>query len=302
MLSEGKRTLPNCILEFDELTDIQKITINNTSYDKNDTSFYKINSTLITNTLGADYTFYKFNKNKTIAYGYYNTDALKACNNQGVFNKYDSNNEDINYLVKLASSYSKNEADIYDWVSLMANLYEERNGTYTSISDYVKNSGWFPSNYINMANLSLITDDVLIKVRLMLSEGKRTLPRYIDESDSLDDIEPINTIQSKTDNYQPYLTKISNKLGGKYTFYKFSNGNYLFGYTSEDNRTKLGDDCYTIENITGSINKILPVKDEKQKKETNPKTSVVSNILILSFLSLSIIFYFILRKKKFFKI
>ena len=302
MLSEGKRTLPNCILEFDELTDIQKITINNTSYDKNDTSFYKINSTLITNTLGADYTFYKFNKNKTIAYGYYNTDALKACNNQGVFNKYDSNNEDINYLVKLASSYSKNEADIYDWVSLMANLYEERNGTYTSISDYVKNSGWFPSNYINMANLSLITDDVLVKVRLMLSEGKRTLPRYIDEADSLDDIEPINTIQSKTDNYQPYLTKISNKLGSKYTFYKFSNGNYLFGYTSEDNRTKLGDDCYTIENITGSINKILPVKDEKQKKETNPKTSVVSNILILSFLSLSIIFYFILRKKKFFKI
>lgn len=82
-------------------------------------------------------------------------------------------------------------------ISLMANLYErDKDKGYSSVYDYVKRSGWFANaaSYMdtfatNNGNGSVVDyPEVLELAKIILVQGKRTLPGYIDEHDYVGDI------------------------------------------------------------------------------------------------------------------
>ena len=75
----------------------------------------------------------------------------------------------------------------------MANLYEMKGQNYSSLYNYVKDSGWFANAEYFMNNTSNLDPQILDVVNLVLTEGKRTLPRYIDEHDCFSDISDISS-------------------------------------------------------------------------------------------------------------
>ena len=89
--------------------------------------------------------------------------------------------------------------------SLMANHMDLDTGkaknypdTGEGLYNYVKNGGWFAKSKSFMDTYKTrsgeaLRSDVLEAVRAVLVEGKRTLPGYIDEHDSLSDIASIST-------------------------------------------------------------------------------------------------------------
>ena len=72
--------------------------------------------------------------------------------------------------------------------SVMANLYEEsisnKSGRdYSSVYDFVYNSGWFNSQTIDNHALNEVTDELFNAVKDVLVNGNRTLPLYVNEHD-----------------------------------------------------------------------------------------------------------------------
>ena len=106
-----------------------------------------------------------------------------------------------------------------------------------------------------MSNTSNLKDDVLQAVRAVLVDGKRTLPGYVDEHDCFSDISSATNNGSSISvsdrsSYKQNVTIMHNVYGSTYTFYTFPESNSdPFGYISEDNRAKIGDDCYSFEEI-----------------------------------------------------
>jgi len=116
--------------------------------------------------------------------------------------------------------------------SLACNLYEKNSSKYSSVYDYMRNSGWF-ANAAYFMDYGPCRGDVLAAVSDVLA-GNRTLPEYVDEHDCFSDIESIST-GSKTNrsDYIPDVTIIKNVYGAVYTFYCFSDEwADPFGYTS----------------------------------------------------------------------
>lgn len=118
-------------------------------------------------------------------------------------------------------------------MSLALNLYEKNSSKYSSVYDYMRNSGWF-SNAAYFMDYGKCSGAVLEAVSDVLA-GNRTVPEYVDEHDSLGDIELIST-GSKTNrsDYIPDVTVIKNVYGAVYTFYCFPDEwADPFGYTSK---------------------------------------------------------------------
>lgn len=140
--------------------------------------------------------------------------------------------------------------------SLMANRFELYGSSFGTGADglysYVRDSGWFAHSETNMDSYDA-PDDVVEAVRDVLVNGKRTLPAYVDEHDCISDLTSVTTDgkainKSNRDSYEQHKTIIKNVYDGTYTFYSFPDTNSdPFGYTSEDNRTELGDFHYDFD-------------------------------------------------------
>ena len=117
--------------------------------------------------------------------------------------------------------------------SLALNLFEKSGGKYSSVYDYMRNSGWFAHAAYHM-DYGECTDAVLSAVKSVLA-GNRTLPSYIDEHDCFSDIQSISTGRKyDRDAYIKDKTIITNVYGSVYTFYAFPDENSdPFGYTSK---------------------------------------------------------------------
>lgn len=175
--------------------------------------------------------------------------------------------------------------------SLMANKFDvagKKWGTGgAGLYNYIRNSGWWAHAPVFMDKQNA-RKEVVEAVRAVLVNGKRTLPKYIDEHDCISDIKSA-TNKGKAINvnnrseYKQYVTKLSNVGNSKYTFYCFpTEGSDPFGYTSKKSRKKYGDAYYdfdTGELVNGKDDNTATT-DENSKsdnKENDSKTNLSDN-------------------------
>ncbi len=230
---------------------------------------------------------------------------MPVCNNKGTFSTYDLSDEQLSNLASIAYEIGGSVENAANEASLLANLFEIKGGGYGSgaegLYNYVHTSGWVPTSFLNGTTSN---QSVLSAVRTVLVDGKRTLPKYIDESDILDDFAYLTngSFKFRTPTnftfhnlYEPYVTELTNKYGASYTFYNFNDDETaIYGYKDKELRTKYKDDCYQY-----SLS-ITDTKDEKSK-ESNPGTSVTSILVLFGFLTISTILFIILSKKNYFR-
>lgn len=187
------------------------------------------------------------------------TTGASQVSGQGNFVKYDLSDSQLKGLTSLCIQEQGTVDGAAAEASLMANLFELQGGTFGSGADglysYVRNSKWFSNAATYMDNPSRVTDEYLRAVKSVLVDGKRTLPGYIDEHDYLGDIAYVENDGAsfdKTDRsgYKQFKTKVhqgSSVGSGLWTFYSFpAEGSDPFGYKSEDNRERIGEDCYSL--------------------------------------------------------
>lgn len=196
------------------------------------------------------------------------------------FKKYDLTEDQLLQIASLCYVEQGTSIGAAAEASLMANRFELSKGTTgttaTDLYNYIRNSSWWnnASGYMDQKNAS---KKVVEKVKAVLVDGKRTLPGYVDEHDCIDcgsygyDITKIvtgnTTITTATpkklkshSSYIKHKTVIYNKYGSVYTFYSFPTSfSDPFGYTSADNRRKIGDFYYDnsgnpVGNTPGQIN------------------------------------------------
>jgi len=187
------------------------------------------------------------------------SNADTSVSGQGNFQKFSLSDGQVTSLAALASQEQGTPKGAAAEASLMANLFELKGSTYGTGADglinYVRNGGWFAKADHYMQNPNNVDQTTIDAVRKVLVEGKRTLPAYVDEHDCFSDIvsatnngAAINV--SDRSAYQKNVTAVHNIYKSDYTFYSFPDtASDPFGYTSEDNRTKLGDDCYSFDNL-----------------------------------------------------
>lgn len=148
----------------------------------------------------------------------------------------------------------------YAEASQIANLAELRYG-----GDPVKavTSGWYAKG---KARYAAGTHNAVVCeiVRNVLCRGLRTLPRYVNEHDCMQDIASAkngNTnVRGNKRKWKRHQTVIHNKMGSTYIFYDFPGGVGTgvdpFGYTSKANREKYGDFCYTLDEARSGIGRM----------------------------------------------
>lgn len=155
--------------------------------------------------------------------------------------------------------------------------------TGEGLYNYIKSGGWFAgsSSYMDSfvtKNGEALRDDVLEVVKAVLVRGKRTLPGYVDEHDCFSDISSASNNGQGIDvenrsQYIQNVTKLHNVYSSNYTFYSFPDTNSdPFGYTSEENRSKIGDAYYDYESgqlVNGdSSSKSEEASDDKEEQKT----------------------------------
>lgn len=153
--------------------------------------------------------------------------------------------------------------------SLICNKNELAGGTTSADLEKMATSGWFAgqstSNYSSGAG---VTDTIYNNIKKVIVEGKRTLPKYIDEHDmynpggvtDVNRIEGPGTFEDRN-SWVAHETEVYQDPSrfpdaGHWTFYEFPTSNSdPFGYTSKANREKYGDGHYDVDgNAIGSTN------------------------------------------------
>lgn len=154
--------------------------------------------------------------------------------------------------------------------SLIANKSELAGGTTANDLEKMATSSWFAgSSTSNYSTGEGVTDTIYNNVKKVLVEGKRTLPKYIDEHDmynpggttDVNRIEGPGTFEDRN-SWVPHETEVYQDpsrfggSGGHWTFYEFpTSSSDPFGYTSKANREKYGDGHYDVDgNAIGSTN------------------------------------------------
>lgn len=174
----------------------------------------------------------------------------------GKFPKYNLNDKQIRGIANIVLHEQGTTEGWYAEASQIANRTDIKGDSYAKPENAVKTviSGWYANG---SSRYRKGTDNKLVIeiVKRVFCEGYRTLPRYIDEHDYINDIESarnsIINIKNKKSKWKKHKTIIKNKMGSKYIFYDFPGGYDTgvdpFGYTSKDYRKKWGDFCYTVE-------------------------------------------------------
>ena len=144
--------------------------------------------------------------------------------------KYNLTDDDLAFLGYVASSEQGSVDGAKLELSLMANLYEENKGSFSSVRDYVENSGWFGSSY--GSEYSYPGDEYIEVAKDVLVNGNRYLASNVVEHDCLSDIASCSTgdVYDKSC-YVPGETVLENVYGAKYVFVGFApNEGDPFGY------------------------------------------------------------------------
>ena len=144
--------------------------------------------------------------------------------------KYNYSDDDLAYLGYVAQEEQGSVEGAKLELSLMANLYEENKSHFSSVTDYVQNSGWFA--YGSTSGYSYPGDSYVAAAREVLNEGKRYLAPNVVEHDYLGDLIYCSTgdIDDKS-SYIPGQTILENQWGARYVFVGFApNGGDPFGY------------------------------------------------------------------------
>lgn len=174
----------------------------------------------------------------------------------GDFPTYSLTNAQLRGLANIVGHEQGSREGRYAEASLMANLVD-KDGKSKTVQDLIDRAtgGWFAYGKERFNNPGNPEKTALDAVRDVIMRGYRTLPRYVDEHDCFSDItsatnngKPI-TINNRSQ-YQPNITRMKNRFGSLYTFYKFPDGvngsSDPFGYTSEALRKKWGDNHYSV--------------------------------------------------------
>ena len=188
-------------------------------------------------------------------------DTMGIIQGTGTFTQYNDLTEtQIKQIASLCQQEQGTAKGAAAEASLMANRFEmvgKRWGTGGSgLYNYIRNCRWWANAAVFMDKQNA-SDDVVKAVKAVLVNGKRTLPKYVDEHDYIPDLtKAVNKGQAIDTNsrseYKQYVTKINNRYGAKYTFYCFpTEGSDPFGYTSKKSRKKYGDAYYDFD--TGNL-------------------------------------------------
>lgn len=179
-----------------------------------------------------------------------------TCPTETPFIKYALTDEQVAQIASLAYHEQGTVKGAAAEASLMANLFEIKGSSYgkgaKGLYNYVRNSGWFAHAAEYMDNKDA-SEEIISAVKSVLVDGKRTLPGYVDEHDTLTDIKWVKTDGEKisVDDKNSYVkneSKIKNTYGSKYTFYSFPDDNSdPFGYTSEEIREEKGEFYYDFD-------------------------------------------------------
>ena len=172
---------------------------------------------------------------------------------KGNFPKYALNEQQIKGIANILQHEQPGIEGRMAEASLMANLVDKTGDDKATVDNLIKKAtgGWFAKGKDRFNNPGSPEQISIDAAKSVLVEGKRTLPRYVDEHDCFSDLTSVTNNGSsikKTDRslYQPHVTKIKNKYGASGTFHSFPNSKSdPFYYTSESLRQKWGDDCYS---------------------------------------------------------
>ena len=145
-------------------------------------------------------------------------------------NPYNLSDDDLKYLAYVASKEQGTVEGAKIELSLMANLYEKDKNKYSSVRDYVDNSGWFASS--SRSGYEYPGDSYYNAAKDVLSNGNRYVPSNVVEHDCLSDITDVeNGDINDRSSFVPGKTVLSNKYGAKYVFVGFApDGGDPFGY------------------------------------------------------------------------
>lgn len=176
--------------------------------------------------------------------------SSNASSGTGDFDKFDLSDAEVRGLTAVALQEQGSVKGAAAEASLMANLYEERGSSYSGIVDYVLHGGWFATASTSKYSGGTSNEEAVAAVRSVLIDGKRTLPKYVNEHDYRGDIISVTNDGVEIDKYNnsayiQHKTIIKNSMGSTYTFYSFpAEGSDPFGYTSQAARDEFGDGCY----------------------------------------------------------
>ena len=221
------------------------------------------------------------------------TSTVRGNTGIGEFEKYNLTEDELKALatVALQEQGQGNGAGNAAELSLMVNLYEREksSGKFSSVYDYVKNSGWFnaASSYMDSfctsnGNGSIASNpEVLEYARIIIVQGKRTLPGYVDEHDSTLDIAYVTNDGASIDKNSPsqyiQFTSIihqgSSVGSGQWTYYCHPTPQSdPFGYTSEERRAQIGELYYefgTWEEVNGTGKSNSSTKNNSSSNNNN---------------------------------
>ena len=144
--------------------------------------------------------------------------------------KYNLSDDDLAHLAYVAYREQGSVEGAKLELSLMCNLYEKNKSKYSSVRDYVDNSGWFASG--SRKGYSYPGDNYFAAAKEVINEGQRYLPTNVVEHDCLSDITSISTGSSNSrSDYVPGKTVVKNRYDATYVFVGFApNGGDPFGY------------------------------------------------------------------------
>ena len=144
--------------------------------------------------------------------------------------KYNLSDDDLAHLAYVAYREQGSVEGAKLELSLMCNLYEKNKSRYSSVRDYVDNSGWFAKG--SRVGYYYPGDAYYNAAKEVVNDGKRYLPAKVVEHDCLSDISSISTgSPNNRSDYIPGKTVCHNVYGANYVFVGFApNGGDPFGY------------------------------------------------------------------------
>ena len=199
------------------------------------------------------------------------------------FTKYQLTDKQLTGLAAVGYSEQGSLEGIAAEASLMANLFELHcngqifgltggEGLYKMVSQPIGSyGGWFEgaSDYINTGHTlegEPVQEEWKAVVKSVLVDGKRTLPGYVDEHVAAKSTAYIETNGAKyydlgqikdRRNYISHVTIVHQKRNDPYIYYgHVADSTDPFGYTSRENREKIGDFHYDFDgNAVGNSGK-----------------------------------------------
>lgn len=170
----------------------------------------------------------------------------------GEFPKYNLTDDQIKGVANIVGHEQGTEAGWLAEASLMANRTDIKGDEYATPENLVKavTGGWFAYGSKRYYQRDKVSDGTVQAVKTAIVEGKRTVPRYVNEHDYIGDILSVTTngksiSKNDRDAYIRHQTQIKNTYGSDYTFYSWPNPEGdPFGYTDTKYREKWGDACY----------------------------------------------------------